>query len=670
MATKQNGNVDKNGLIFHFDISDTYNSYFGRPTTNMLGDTMSNYNNVGGSVTTTLTTTGEYYRGAPIYKQVLTPLDASGVSWLSAGNNPGLGVVTGGGGGTGGRYTGHSIFFKPTVPMNGSPIFTHYSNIGGWQSSANYEDMGDGWFRAHVIWYDTVTRSDGKYWAINPLIASLNVPITIYWAGPFKEDLNVQNVSQYIYSSRSVTNSLKDLTGTYTMDLTNVSFSNDVRPQITFDGSNDYIDIQSQSLINGTADFTIEAVYNKTGSNGGAIFCNYGPSYGTGVWFSGMYGIYIQGAVYAPGYPLANGKYHMVATRQSGYVRLYLNGVLVNSATLSSSIPTNVNYRIGADVNGAGEPFTGDIYSLKVYNRALRDYEVFQNYSHYKTRHGLPSPSMTYAYDGSTSERAVSSAKHLKNLGYSTNGVYWLKPTSDATPFQAYVEFDSQGGDPWVHVGTISDENEVSNNSSYHVWSNNLNNPQTCSPWDDATTIGGSDPLLYRDYKNLGWSTIPFSQIMVKDDGTNQRKLFYTNKGQIKSNNSSLTNWFKSLKWGGLGSDMSNDAYRGNRVKTLDITNYGVVDPVLQSGNKSKMLFKFGEVDGAQDGNKDRTMIAWHPHDTNQPVDCPTGLGCFTNRSGTIDYRDIVPGEIFPANQDYPPSDIGGGSYSYTIWIR
>ena len=178
-----------NGLVFAFDTGDTRNSFLGRPTTNLMeGYGLSNYNNVPGSVTTNLTQTSDSYRGAPIWIQTLTPLDGSGVSWLSNGNNPGLGVVTSGGGGLANRYTGHSIFFKPTVPMHSSPIFTQYSNIGGWQTCCNYEDMGDGWFRAKVLWYDTTTRSDGKYWAINPLSATLNIPITIYWAGPFKED--------------------------------------------------------------------------------------------------------------------------------------------------------------------------------------------------------------------------------------------------------------------------------------------------------------------------------------------------------------------------------------------------------------------------------------------------------------------------------------------------
>lgn len=276
MAVRQNGNTIYDGLVFHYDDNDTYNSYLGRPTTNLLGTGMSIYNNVSGDVTATLTTNGQFYKGAPVYVQTLTPTSASGVSWLTAGNNPGIGVVTGGGGGTAFNYSGFSIFFKPTVPMHTSPIFTSYSNIGGWQSSNMYEDMGDGWYRAYVLWYNTITQSDGKYWAINPASASLNVPITIYWAGPFKEDLNSTTVSQYILGTRSQTESLKDLTNNVTLDLTNVSFNNNIRPKIFFDGTDDRINGSWPSIHNvddNTTPRTWEVIVKKTsGGNEAGIF--------------------------------------------------------------------------------------------------------------------------------------------------------------------------------------------------------------------------------------------------------------------------------------------------------------------------------------------------------------------------------------------------------------
>jgi len=673
MATRQNGRTIKNGLIFHFDTGDIYNSYLGRPTTNMLGDSMSVYNNVSGDVPYTLTTTGEYYRGAPVYKEVLTPTSSSGVSWLTAGNNPGIGVVTGGGGGTANRYTGHSIFFKPTVPMHSSPIYTHYSNIGGWQSSTNYEDMGDGWFRAYVLWYDTVTRSDGKYWAINPLTASLNVPITIYWAGPFKEDLNVQSVSQYVYSSRSNTQGLKDLTGVHSLDLSNVSFNNATRPQMYFDGTNDYINIASSNLFD-TQTVTVEVVVKPY-----AISQN-------GFWFekgsvNTQYSLFMEGSnivwrqagnsqYCSTSHMTVNQWNHVVGTFKTGERRTYVNGQCKVDDGLSYTMNTGQGNQFIGSYNSGGYHYNGEIAVVKVYNRVLTADEVHKNYLHYKERFSMPnvSPSIGSNVLGNSATSASPSARLLKEMGYTTNGNYWLQPPG-TSPFLAYVEFDSNGGDPWVHVGTIDDEDAPSNDPNYHKWSNDMNGTQSCPPWDDESVFGGSTPTFVSDYKNAGWSTIPFKQIMIKDAGGSQRKLLYTNEGQIKSSNSSLREWFQSLKWGAVGSDASNSAYATKRVTAIDITNYGINDPVLQSSGKSKLLFKYGEIDGAQDGNKDRTMIAWHRHDAGDGVDGPSGLGCFTNRGGTIDYRDIVPGSVYGASQDFPPSNIGG-SYYYSIWIR
>jgi len=678
MASRLNGRTLKNGLIFHFDTGDIYNSYLGRPTNNTaFNESLYNYNNVPGSVTTNLTQTSDTYKGAPIWKQTLTPLDGSGVSWLSNANNPGLGVVLYGGaagGGLANRYTGHSIFFKPTVPMAGTPIFLHYSNIGGWQNCCTQpEDMGDGWFRAYVLWYDTVTRSDGKYWAINPATASLNVPITIYWAGPFKEDLNAQSVSQYIYGTRSATQGLKDLTGVHSLDLSNVTFNTDIRPKIYFDGTNDYINIPSSNLFD-TQTVTVEVLVKPY-----AISQN-------GFWFekgavNTQYSLFMEGSnivwrqagnsqYCSTSHMTVNQWNHVVGTFRTGERRTYVNGQCKVDDGLSYTLNTGQGNQFVGSYNSGGYHYNGEIAVVKVYNRVLTAEEIHKNYLHYKERFSMPnvSPSIGSNVLGNSSTSASPSARLLKEMGYTTNGNYWLQPPG-TSPFRAYVEFDSNGGDPWVHVGTIADEDEPSNNSTYHVWSNNMNSAQTCPPWDDESTFGGSTPTFTSDYKNAGWSNIPFKQILIKDAGDSQRKILHTNEGEIKSSNSSLRTWFESLKWGALGSDTSNEAHSRNRVKSVAITNYGISDPVLQSSGKSRLLFKYGEIDGAQDGNKDRTMIAWHRHDAGDGVDGPSGLGCFTNRGGTIDYRDIVPGSTFGASQDFPPANIGG-TYYYSIWIR
>ena len=369
------------------------------------------------------------------------------------------------------------------------------------------------------------------------------------------------------------------------------------------------------------------------------------------------------------------GNHHWVVSKNSttGIMRIFLDGTLWHyGGGQTSTTPLLNSASIGRyDIETVKTYYyKGDIPVLKIYNKELTPEEVHKNYLHYKDRFGLRDVKSLTALNtlGVASESASPSAQLLYDVGYRTDGVYWLKPTSGATPFQVYIDFNSEGA-PWVHVGTIDDEDAPSNDPNYHKWSNDMNATQSCPPWDDNTTFGGSTPTFVSDYKNTGWSSIPFSQIMIKDAGNTKRNLLYTNEGQIKSNNSSLSSWFGSLKWGALGSDTSNTAYATNRVKALNITNFGVNDPVLNSSSKSKLLFKYGEIDGAQDGNKDRSMISWHRHDAGDGVDGPSGLGCFTNRGGTIDYRDITPGSVYGAGQDYPPANIGG-TYYYSIWIK
>jgi len=386
--------VTTNGLVFAYDTSDTRNSYRGRPTNNLLADSgMSTYNNVPGSVTSNLNSTSETYRGATVWRQDLTALDGSGASWLSGGNNPGIGVVTGGGGGVGGRYTGHSIFFKPTFPVTSCPVYTHYSNIGGWQSTCNFEDMGDGWFRAYVLWFAGSTASDGKYWAINPLSTATGQTVTVYWAGPFKEDLNSTSISQFVNGTRSDSQSIINLSGTSTMTVNNSPFTNPaINPQLNFDGGDDFIS-SNQNIVHGTSEFSYFAVVKLQGKPSlGTIFEN-------GSWTSCLLiryentgiTIYSMGSYW--GFfsfnPPLDTWYHLGFIRRGNTIFFYVNGVNTASLSFTANISPSPNLYVGMSQHAAGQCFNGSINVASVYTRGLTDGEVLDHYNHYKTRFNL-----------------------------------------------------------------------------------------------------------------------------------------------------------------------------------------------------------------------------------------------------------------------------------------
>lgn len=158
---------------------------------------------------------------------------------------------------------------------------------------------------------------------------------------------------------------------------------------IVFDGVNDYIDLNSNNIISGTNPFTFDCFYKVTNTTVNAeIFGNYGTASTTNtIWFSGRYGVYLNSQTpYFQGYPLGLGTYHMVVTRSSNTFTLYKNGKIDGTASNTSSISVGQNFRIGSDVNGIAEVFGGEIYTMKVYNRALSESEVLQNYNALKNR--------------------------------------------------------------------------------------------------------------------------------------------------------------------------------------------------------------------------------------------------------------------------------------------
>jgi hypothetical protein len=74
---------------------------------------------------------------------------------------------------------------------------------------------------------------------------------------------------------------------------------------------------------------------------------------------------------------------------------MYINGVLDNNTYSSTTNTANVastSLWIGSNRSGTTTPsfpFTGNIYNVHIYNRALSSQEVLQNYNALKSRFNL-----------------------------------------------------------------------------------------------------------------------------------------------------------------------------------------------------------------------------------------------------------------------------------------
>lgn len=254
---------------------------------------------------------------------------------------------------------------------NGEYTGTNFTLTSSWQKiSYSFTTTQSG--ATYFYWFDVNT----------PARSSWDISEIMFYQGT--------GSSQYVASNttRSTTQSVLDITKNYTLTTNNLTYNTD--GTFNFNGSS-WLDLNSNNIITGTNPFTVEAWYTTTGSTADEVFGNYGSGSTSGtLWISGRYGTYISGSVYFPGAPIAAGTYCLATSRDSaGNVVLYLNGVQVNSGTLSSSIPVTYNFRIGADVNGGGEPFTGKIHSVRVYNRVLTSSEVSQNFNALRGRYGL-----------------------------------------------------------------------------------------------------------------------------------------------------------------------------------------------------------------------------------------------------------------------------------------
>lgn len=167
---------------------------------------------------------------------------------------------------------------------------------------------------------------------------------------------------------------------------------------LVFDGTDDFVDLNSTNIITGTNPFTIDCWFTLSSGSYGELFGNYGSGYTTNyIWFATA-GLYINGACYVPNYATATqGTHYISSTRDSsGNCATYLDGIAVATASLPGSISSNPNFRIGADTTSAvpnnvnlGEELNGRIYQLKVYNRVLTAAEVQQNFNALRGRFGI-----------------------------------------------------------------------------------------------------------------------------------------------------------------------------------------------------------------------------------------------------------------------------------------
>ncbi len=220
-----------------------------------------------------------------------------------------------------------------------------------------------------------------------------------YWfpsSGNMKVDLaNIQYeagsvANNFVAGTRSTTEVIKDLSSINTFTANSLTYASN--STFSFNGSNDKITLNTNTLISGNSDYTIDVAFKTSANSTDYIFGNYGSANTAGleyyVWQSKLNN-YISGNTQSAT-TLNVGQWYIASVTRSGStITHYLNGVLDGSSTNTASISTNNPFTIGNGHDYTSEAFGGTIGAIKVYNRALSAAEVKQNFSALRGRYGI-----------------------------------------------------------------------------------------------------------------------------------------------------------------------------------------------------------------------------------------------------------------------------------------
>jgi hypothetical protein len=386
MPTSAGPNISgEENLVFGFDLSDE-NSYVGEPTINLATDspTASGWPGsftVVDSATKTFdfTTSSIPWGGADAWTMFY--YDVTEYT---------------------GQYVTISAIFEYPVPVSTGGTFS-WLMIGQTVNTQTYLGYSGALDRNQKT---TKTREPISWSGVIGDGGKVGITIWMTASNPKELTVRISNIqvevkshkTPFINGTRSVTEGLVDLTGNNIIDTTNVSFDGDA--QMVFDGTDDQIELLNPTeIIPGTSDFTIEMVIKSDTTARMWYVSGYNAGAGPGYYAIGSengYFIYDMktstGARQeSTGFVAMNigQKYHIIATRNSSGLKIYINGILQTSNPDVGKFNMNeTTIRFGSEY-GIRQYLDGSIYYYRHYDRFFNLSEIQNNYNNIKRKYGI-----------------------------------------------------------------------------------------------------------------------------------------------------------------------------------------------------------------------------------------------------------------------------------------
>jgi hypothetical protein len=338
-----------------------------------------------------------------------------------------------------------------------------------------------------------------------------------------------------------------DLSGNaYTGNLTNgPTFNSSLGGGVVFDGVDDFVDTNFLVNSGNELSFGVWCMPTAAGQSAGSDLIGKDhsinqpwASWGIDFMPDRSFRYFVaNGSTFSPiqSQPQTlNQTYHVFATYKNKVLNAYINGSLVATTTnLNDPVYDNSKkVSLGAWLsNQSNNRFIGTIYSAFIYNRALTQAEVLQNYNATKERFGIVRDGLVLHLDAGNTD------------SYPGNGTTWTDLTTNGNngTLTNGTTFDSANGGSILFDGT-NDYVNLGSNSSY-----NLSNNFTLSCWvnpsqlghgngDELCSLATGSPAPYISY-GLEW--MDTGRFRFSIGNTSNQFLNY-----LSNSTYSLNNWY------------------------------------------------------------------------------------------------------------------------------
>ena len=216
---------------------------------------------------------------------------------------------------------------------------------------------------------------------------------------------------------------------------------------ISFNGTNQYAEISNWGILTGAKNYTVITTL-KHNNNSDQTFMSFGTGSSStanqvGISSSSIGALHSLNNLTFEVNNYIGSTWNTFAFAYSGsLIKFYFNGNLIKRKIATLNVGSS-NLRIARSIINSSQYSNSNIANLQIYNRALSDAEIAQNYDVIKNIYINTLPARTM---GTINDPAPSGFALKTNYPDLSSGLYYIKSASMPNALQMYVDMTNDGG--------------------------------------------------------------------------------------------------------------------------------------------------------------------------------------------------------------------------------